>query len=356
MTAARPLPDAAESELVAAFLRAHPAWLAEHPELYRLLAPPRRVHGEVLTDHMAAMLRAERAHAADADRRRARRRRDGRAGAGGGAGADARRRSGGVRQRGTARAAGDRCRRAVRGGAAARAAITLPRGHRATPARWPRRGVSRRGIEAQVPMADAVMLHAEAARLALHDALVRVPGRGRADAAGARLPRRARAGSGAGQRRAGVSRARRGRRARALSRGHDESPLPLGALGREADASRAKGFSSTVPRLDCRRSMTGEAARQAFLDWLAQRAPRRAADGRGLWRRPGGVSRLPDRPSRRRAGPGRSCARCGWPICAPGWRMRRTRAPATPRGRGTCRRCAASTASWRAGTAWTIRR
>ncbi len=63
MTAARPLPDAAESDLVAAFLRAHPAWLAEHPELYRLLAPPRRVHGEALADHMAAMLRAERAHA-----------------------------------------------------------------------------------------------------------------------------------------------------------------------------------------------------------------------------------------------------------------------------------------------------
>src|SRR5580658_4688009 len=65
MTAARPLPDAAESDVVAAFLRAHPAWLAEHPELYRLLAPPRRVHGEPLTDHMAAMLRAERAHASE---------------------------------------------------------------------------------------------------------------------------------------------------------------------------------------------------------------------------------------------------------------------------------------------------
>jgi len=33
MTAARPLPDAAGSDVVAAFLRAHPAWLAEHPEL-----------------------------------------------------------------------------------------------------------------------------------------------------------------------------------------------------------------------------------------------------------------------------------------------------------------------------------
>jgi uncharacterized protein YigA (DUF484 family) len=49
---------------VAAFLRANPAWLAENPALYRVLAPPRRVHGETLADHMAAMLHAERAHAA----------------------------------------------------------------------------------------------------------------------------------------------------------------------------------------------------------------------------------------------------------------------------------------------------
>ncbi len=49
---------------VAAFLRANPAWLAENPALYRILAPPRRVHGETLADHMAAMLHAERAHAA----------------------------------------------------------------------------------------------------------------------------------------------------------------------------------------------------------------------------------------------------------------------------------------------------
>ncbi len=49
---------------VAAFLRANPAWLADNPTLYRILAPPRRVHGETLADHMAAMLHAERAHAA----------------------------------------------------------------------------------------------------------------------------------------------------------------------------------------------------------------------------------------------------------------------------------------------------
>jgi uncharacterized protein YigA (DUF484 family) len=57
---ARSIPDA---EGVAAFLREHPGFLAERPELYRALLPPRRVHGDVLADHMAAMLRAERGHA-----------------------------------------------------------------------------------------------------------------------------------------------------------------------------------------------------------------------------------------------------------------------------------------------------
>lgn len=56
--------EAAASAFVAEFLRAHPSWLAENPSLYRILTPPVRVHGEVLADHMAAMVRAERAHAA----------------------------------------------------------------------------------------------------------------------------------------------------------------------------------------------------------------------------------------------------------------------------------------------------
>lgn len=51
-----------EGEFVEAFLRANPAWLAEHPQLYHVLEPPRRVHGEGLADHMAAMLRAQRAN------------------------------------------------------------------------------------------------------------------------------------------------------------------------------------------------------------------------------------------------------------------------------------------------------
>jgi uncharacterized protein YigA (DUF484 family) len=53
--AALPAPEA-----VTAFLQAHPDFLAERPDLFRLLDPPRRIHGERLADHMAAMLHAER--------------------------------------------------------------------------------------------------------------------------------------------------------------------------------------------------------------------------------------------------------------------------------------------------------
>ncbi len=57
-----PLP--AEAGQVAAYLRAHPDFLAHHPELYGALTPPARVHGPILADHMAAMLAAARARAA----------------------------------------------------------------------------------------------------------------------------------------------------------------------------------------------------------------------------------------------------------------------------------------------------
>ncbi len=185
MTAARPLPEAAGSDLVAGFLRAHPAWLAEHPELYRLLAPPRRVHGEVLTDHMAAMLHAERVHAT--------------------ALIDAGRAAAGMAGRVQAAvlaliSAADPvdCISAELPGllgidATALCAEEQRPGCHHLPADTVRRLLDGRDVvfraaasgaqvagdqvvEAQ--MADAVMLHAEAARLALHDALVRVPGAG----------------------------------------------------------------------------------------------------------------------------------------------------------------------------------
>ncbi len=64
MATAAPAGKPVDPDTVAAFLRAHPRFLADRPELYRVLAPPLRVHGEVLADHMAAMVRTERAHAA----------------------------------------------------------------------------------------------------------------------------------------------------------------------------------------------------------------------------------------------------------------------------------------------------
>jgi uncharacterized protein YigA (DUF484 family) len=48
---------------IEAFLRANPSWLADNPDLYRVLEPPNRVHGEHLADHMAAMVQIERARA-----------------------------------------------------------------------------------------------------------------------------------------------------------------------------------------------------------------------------------------------------------------------------------------------------
>jgi uncharacterized protein YigA (DUF484 family) len=60
-------PHELEPEQVSAYLRANPAFLADHPELYAVMDPPRRVHGKVLADHMDAMLRAARAHAAEMD-------------------------------------------------------------------------------------------------------------------------------------------------------------------------------------------------------------------------------------------------------------------------------------------------
>jgi uncharacterized protein YigA (DUF484 family) len=56
--------DDVEAARIAEYLRANPDFLAGRPELYRVLTPPQRVHGEALADHMAAMVRIERAHAA----------------------------------------------------------------------------------------------------------------------------------------------------------------------------------------------------------------------------------------------------------------------------------------------------
>ncbi|MDW8444945.1 MAG: DUF484 family protein [Acetobacteraceae bacterium] len=62
--AAEPETDPDEAAAVEAFLRAHPDFLASRPHLYAVLAPPRRVHGERLADHMAAMIEQARAREA----------------------------------------------------------------------------------------------------------------------------------------------------------------------------------------------------------------------------------------------------------------------------------------------------
>lgn len=56
---AQPILDPVAEE-VAAFLVANPDFLARRPDLYRALTPPKRIHGENLADHMAAMVAAER--------------------------------------------------------------------------------------------------------------------------------------------------------------------------------------------------------------------------------------------------------------------------------------------------------
>lgn len=79
--AAAPILDPLAEE-VASFLQANPDFLARRPELYRILTPPRRVHGENMADHMAAMVAAERSRlrAIEAEMQAALA--DGRAGAG----------------------------------------------------------------------------------------------------------------------------------------------------------------------------------------------------------------------------------------------------------------------------------
>ncbi len=55
-----PARAALDEGAVTAFLRDNPGWLARQPGLYATLDPPRRVHGDVLADHMAAQLAGAR--------------------------------------------------------------------------------------------------------------------------------------------------------------------------------------------------------------------------------------------------------------------------------------------------------
>ncbi len=53
-----------EEDRVARFLAENPDWLATQTDLYEVLSPPRRVYGDTLADHMAAMIDAARQQAA----------------------------------------------------------------------------------------------------------------------------------------------------------------------------------------------------------------------------------------------------------------------------------------------------
>ena len=169
--------EALAPDIVAAFLRANPRFLADHPELYRRLAPPVRVHGEPLADHMAAMLRAERAHAAALAERA-----DGVVAAGRAAAGLAAR----VHEAVVALIAAGEAHEfttvelpsllVVDAAALASEAADGPM--RRLPPGAVRRLLGNRAVVFRDDGEDTGLLHGEAAPLARHDALVRVPCRG----------------------------------------------------------------------------------------------------------------------------------------------------------------------------------
>jgi uncharacterized protein YigA (DUF484 family) len=175
MADTQPVGDGLDPSAIADWLRGHPRFLAENPDLYRRLAPPVRVHGEALADHMAAMLQAERARAAAASARAESVLAAGRAAAGL-----------------TARvqdavlalfAAGDVADcvaaefPAILGTDAASLCgeAFLPAGLRRLPAGTVARLLGGGSVAFRDSPEDTAALHAEAAALARHDALVRVP-------------------------------------------------------------------------------------------------------------------------------------------------------------------------------------
>jgi uncharacterized protein YigA (DUF484 family) len=172
-----PIPDAAE---VAAFLRANPRWLAANPDLYIALAPPVRVHGETLADHMAAMLELERARATAMAEQA-----NGVLTAGRAAASLTGRVQEAVLALMRAHDPIDCIAQELPGVLGVDAAALCVEGQRAAPGTrvLPMGAVNRllggREVVARsLPRADVALLHAEAALLARHDALLRVPLRG----------------------------------------------------------------------------------------------------------------------------------------------------------------------------------
>jgi uncharacterized protein YigA (DUF484 family) len=159
-----------EAAFVEAFLRANPAWLAEHVELYGVLTPPARVHGEGLADHMAAMVQAQRERA------------DVLLAAGRSAAGVASR----VQEAVLALLRSSDPADCVSGEMPAILAVDAAHlcfesdhpGGRSLPVGTVSRVLDGRQVVFRNAPSDARLLHAEAAGLARHDALVRVPGEG----------------------------------------------------------------------------------------------------------------------------------------------------------------------------------
>jgi hypothetical protein len=175
--AAAPADRAPTAAEVAAFLRAHPRFLADHPDLYRGLAPPERVHGEQMADHMAAMIRAERIHAAAMAERADDVLAAGRAAAG----LAAR-----VHEAVLALIAAASAAECIAAEFPALLAVDAAclcaerelEGARLLPPGTVARLLGSRAVLFRDAGSDAVLLHAEAAELARHDVLVRIPGEG----------------------------------------------------------------------------------------------------------------------------------------------------------------------------------
>ena len=162
--------DGAEAAFVEAFLRANPAWLAEHPDLYGVLEPPSRRLGDGVADHMAAMLRVHRERA------------DGLLAAGRATAGLAGRVQDAVLALFRSTDPADCVSGEMPGILAVDAAHLCIEAEYAGARRLPEGMVARlldgRQVVFRDAPADAPLLHAEAAGLARHDALVRVPGEG----------------------------------------------------------------------------------------------------------------------------------------------------------------------------------
>jgi len=165
-----PQGEASDASFVEAFLRANPTWLAKRPELYGALEPPVRQYGDGIADHMAALLRVQRERA------------DGLLAAGRATAGLAARVQDAVLALFRSSDPADCVSGEMPG------ILAIDAAHICVEAEWPgarrlpygaiARLLDGRHVVFRDAPADAGLLHAEAAGLARHDVLIRVPGEG----------------------------------------------------------------------------------------------------------------------------------------------------------------------------------